>query len=153
MPIQMIALLFMGCEVLSVYHGPSAILFLMEKQDRSYLLRNIAIIVLFLFCFFEVRSIVVDLHEKHESGDFYRRGRVVRSVDLSTPDEIQPWMTFHYINFVFKLPDSYLSSTLGLAGDQYPNIQITRYARLYQLDLTELMTQIKDAVRQQQAQH
>lgn len=41
---------------------------------------------------------------------------------------IQPWMTFDYIDFAYKLPPTYIQSDLGITNPQYPRISIEQYA-------------------------
>jgi hypothetical protein len=42
--------------------------------------------------------------------------------------QIQSWMTFRYINYVFNLPVDYLSGKLNIKNSGYPNITIVQYA-------------------------
>ncbi|MBP7804834.1 MAG: hypothetical protein KA052_01265 [Candidatus Pacebacteria bacterium] len=78
--------------------------------------------------------------QNYEGTEVSRTGRLV------SPSEIDWWMTFSYINFVFELPPNYLKDNLGLVGEEYPGIQIKRYARIYNLDSIELVEQIQEAV-------
>jgi hypothetical protein len=43
-------------------------------------------------------------------------------------NRIQSWMTFDYINKVFRLPTSYLESFLHISDSHYPNMLISQYA-------------------------
>lgn len=64
-----------------------------------------------------------------------------------TPEDIQGWMTFEYINFVFKLPPDYLKQTLSLEGNQYPKTTLKHYASKAGLDTTAFVRSVEDAVR------
>ncbi len=112
------------------------------RNERSRLYVNVAIVVLFILCFLEVRSFVVHVHETKESGELYLNSRHERP---TTSTDIEPWMTFSYINFLFKLPPDYLMTALGLEGEHYPNIQLARYARLYERPLPELLEEVRQA--------
>jgi hypothetical protein len=43
-------------------------------------------------------------------------------------DKIRDWMTFDYINKVFRLPPAFLKDALGITDALYPNITLRRYA-------------------------
>ena len=49
--------------------------------------------------------------------------RVRKNAAPMTVSDIQPWMTFDYLNFVFHLPQGYLQNALGI-----PNSQAARYS-------------------------
>jgi len=121
----------------------------MEKTIRYLNWRNILLLALLIVCALELRVFVNDAKDFYRSGELYlnyQHGLIVRESDLITPNEIAPWMTFAYINFIFKLPPDYLKNTLHLAGSLYPNIQITRYARINQLNTVQLLASVKQAV-------
>jgi hypothetical protein len=42
---------------------------------------------------------------------------------------IQGWMTFDYVNVLFKLPKNYLKDSLKINNSAYPKIIINRYAK------------------------
>lgn len=52
--------------------------------------------------------------------------RPINANDIST---VQSWMTFDYINKVFKVPSDYLKNSLGISDSSYPNETIGHYAR------------------------
>ena len=59
---------------------------------------------------------------------------------------IDKWMTFRYINFIFKMPESYLSGTLSMDDMRYPNISLWRYAWDKNIDTTTFLDQVKNSV-------
>jgi hypothetical protein len=63
------------------------------------------------------------------------------------PEDIQGWMTFEYINFVFKLPPEYLKQTLSVEGNQYPKVALKRYANKAGLDTGAFIRKVEEAVR------
>lgn len=63
------------------------------------------------------------------------------------PEDIQGWMTFEYINFVFKLPPDYLKQTLSIEGSQYPKVALKRYANKAGLDTGAFVRKVEEAVR------
>lgn len=48
---------------------------------------------------------------------------------FTSPEEIQSWMTFRYINLVFHLPADYLKTSLGITDPHYPNLSINTLGR------------------------
>lgn len=44
-------------------------------------------------------------------------------------NSIEPWMTFSYINIVFKINPDYLKNALVISDSRYPNIRIDTYAK------------------------
>ena len=59
---------------------------------------------------------------------------------------ISPWMTFSYVNIIFKLPPLYLESALNISDSQYPNLIIARYAKLQKIQSDVFVGQIQSAV-------
>ena len=120
-----------------------------EITDKASI-RSILIIVLGIFCVLEVVLLVGNVHqilsEDRHAFDV-REERLTHSrAHIATPDDIQSWMTFGYINFIFKIPDSYLQNRLGIVDAKYPRIQIQKYAREHKLDVGVLLTAIKQSL-------
>lgn len=110
--------------------------------------RTVLIFALMVLCIFEVSSIfnaVQSTIEEHYQSSYRNVYHQAERKNLSV-DEIESWMTFAYINFVFKLPTNYLQSDLQLFDSRYPNIQIRRYARMNHLDEAELVKNVQNAV-------
>lgn len=59
---------------------------------------------------------------------------------------IDSWMTFDYINTIFKLPKDYLKNSLNISDPHYPRILISRYAKTNKLDIKTFISKIKDSV-------
>lgn len=63
---------------------------------------------------------------------------------------IQPWMTFDYVNVVYKLPQHYMKDILGINDSRYPNIRIDSYAKQSSIDTELLVTTVRTYVTQYQ---
>ncbi len=116
---------------------------------KKYLnVRSLLIAILVILCALEIETIFVDLHDIYRSSDEYthRYGTSFQQNEQIAPSEIQQWMTFAYINFIFKLPANYLQDTLHLSDERYPNIQIIRYAHKNRLDVSRVLTNVQQAV-------
>ena len=67
----------------------------------------------------------------------------------STPDveAVADWMTFDYLDRVFRLPPDYLKGALSITDARYPRMSIRRYARDAKLPFADAVTRVKDALR------
>jgi hypothetical protein len=63
------------------------------------------------------------------------------------PATIQDWMTFNYLNAVFKLPPTYLENTLTIQDTHYPDISIRGYARAHGIDAGTFLGEVQDTLK------
>jgi len=63
------------------------------------------------------------------------------------PEDVQGWMTFEYLNFVFKLPPDYLRQTLSIENARYPRVTLKRYADRAGIDLSLLIHNTREAIQ------
>lgn len=63
----------------------------------------------------------LDIGRLHELRSFSLR---YQRFDMPSPDSIQPWMTYRYVNTIFGLPSHYVSQKLGITDSRYPNLVI-----------------------------
>ncbi len=70
-----------------------------------------------------------------------RRHKLKRS--LTNVNQIQPWMTFDYLNVVFSLPPDFFHNAFKISDPQYPNMQINQLAKSRQIYNQELIEEIK----------
>jgi hypothetical protein len=70
----------------------------------------------------------------------------VHETKITNPSEIEPWMTFQYINFVFKLPSDYLMHSLAIMDPHYPNVQLARYAHTNGLSIVTFLETVRQKV-------
>lgn len=61
-------------------------------------------------------------------------------------NNITHWMTFDYINTIFKLDPSYLKNALLIDDTRYPNIRIDNYARRHNINLPVFMQNIENII-------
>ena len=60
---------------------------------------------------------------------------------------IAPWMTFDYINKLFKLPPDYLKTSLNISSSKYPQISISGYAKSDGVAKTIIVSEVQAALR------
>ncbi len=59
------------------------------------------------------------------------------------PATIEDWMTFNYLNVVFKLPSGYLKTALSIQDSRYPDISIRQYAEYIGVDPAAFLAQVQ----------
>ncbi len=94
---------------------------------------------------------VIDLRQLHRQGDFRMNNPLYRhrhnaSNPLMLSAQIQSWMTFRYINYVFRLPVNYLSDKLNITDKSYPNITLDKYITTHKADRAAFIESVKQAV-------
>ncbi len=69
-----------------------------------------------------------------------------KPLSLQNVDLIDTWMTFRYINLIFKLPPDYLKNSLNILDKHYPNISLRGYIKNNKLDGTTFLNNVKSVV-------
>jgi uncharacterized protein YpuA (DUF1002 family) len=71
-----------------------------------------------------------------------------RSKNLTENDVqlIQSWMTFGYINTIFKLPTDYLKTTLNISNSNYLVLSLYKYAKSQNFVANDFLTSVRNAV-------
>jgi hypothetical protein len=81
---------------------------------------------------------VLDINSLNRQGIFnssrLHRRRNVNTNPAIAPSQIQGWMTFRYINYIFNLPPNYLNSKLGITDSSNANITLDKYSSTHKLD-------------------
>ncbi len=126
------------------------LLSLIHTINTSRIAKIIILAILIVFYTVVVISITHNLQYAYHNERFYLNRhhlRNNRATDVSNPDSVQAWMTFDYINVVYRLPKDYLATVLGITNVQYPNLRISKYATLTKQSPEQLITNIKEAIR------
>ncbi|KKQ20725.1 MAG: hypothetical protein US34_C0006G0025, partial [Candidatus Nomurabacteria bacterium GW2011_GWC2_36_9] len=66
-----------------------------------------------------------------------------RTIDIKT---VSAWMTFDYINVIFKIDPNYLKETLSINDPRYPNIRIGHYVKRNQLNEATFFSGLEQAI-------
>ncbi len=110
----------------------------MEKPKQEILLALIIVMILLGGVAFLVNKTSQPLHlrptQRHQAWTKNDLGRV------------QSWLTFDYLNFVFRLPPTYLESQLPAPDSKYPNISIEAYADRHKLDHLKFLEEVRSAI-------
>ena len=63
-----------------------------------------------------------------------------------TSNQIQGWMTFHYLSNVFHIPPETLAAKLSITDAQYINKTLNQYAKNHNLSTADFITQVKNTI-------
>ena len=94
---------------------------------------------------------IVDLRSLYRTGSLrptrgFNRNYTHRQI--INPNQIEGWMTFSYINYIFSLPPSYLKNSLVIQDSHYPNLGIDKYAKEKNINTTSFLTDVQKSVTQ-----
>ena len=94
---------------------------------------------------------IIDLRSLYKTGSL----RPTRGFNRSythrhtlNPSQIEGWMTFSYVNYIFSLPPSYLKDSLTIQDSHYPNLGINKYAKSKNIDITSFLASVRESVVQ-----
>jgi hypothetical protein len=62
-------------------------------------------------------------------------------------DLIEDWMTFDYINHLFKIPADYFKTTLSITNARYPRLTIAHFASETHIQASDALISVQNAVR------
>lgn len=123
---------------------------MIEKKSlkiRAGFIAALLIAVLSVLVFWVVSDVATLVHR----GEFRALRFHLNPLPLTrpnlTPDQIQGWMTFRYINYVFHLPANYLPQKLNITDPSYPNISINGYVNRYKLSNPKVLKIIIELVK------
>ncbi len=114
---------------------------------RRALVKILSIILLLMLTALSLFWVFSTARQSYQAGEL--RPHIGRGAfgdsSLSVPpaSAIESWMTFEYVNVVYKLPVSYLAGSLGIGDAKYPNERLDRYAQEHGLDGAQFLDQIR----------
>ena len=122
----------------------------MKKYSFKLILLALGIAILF-FSFLLVRNIRAvnrsGMISQHRSLNELLLGRQKnQTISVSDVNYIDYWMTFKYINTIFKLPENYLKDRLSILSDRYPNVSLGKYASTNKIDRALFVSEVKKTV-------
>lgn len=121
-----------------------------ERRWLEYAILALAAVFIVLVIVFIVdyrhlrRSTVVTARESWFAALVHSRGPVTAS-DIAF---VRSWMTFDYINKLFKTPSNYMKTTLNIADTRYPRLTVSNWAKESKLSSSAAMGELQDALRQ-----
>ena len=85
-----------------------------------------------------------------------RLSAMVRSHGPLTANDvglIRPWMTFDYINTLFKVSPDYLKTQLSITDTSYPRLSISGYAKYEQTSSATVLDEVENSLAAYLASH
>lgn len=143
------------------------------KKILNYIKHNwitISLLVLLIGLTIAIRVFIYSFEVSYFEGEFHRpdirkaEERIeltdlpnapAKKVQTNTPppvSSIQAWMTFDYVNVVYKIPTSYMKDILGINNTKYPNLRIDTYAKQSGIDQTLLLNTVRHYISTYKAQ-
>jgi len=100
--------------------------------------KKIKIIILIILCFTSLIWFINSVIKLHKSGELKINNNIKKYYanpqNTMSVNNIMTWMTFDYINVIFKLGPNYLKNALMIDDNRYPNIRIDRYAKHHSIN-------------------
>lgn len=120
-----------------------------KKDFLKYFSVILLIVLIIIFSFFLIKGIwtirrqwIMNQHKITQQ--FFSNHKT----SISDVNYIENWMTFHYINHIFSVPENYFKDKLNIDDKKYPNIPLWRYAKSKNIDLTVFLNQVKSFLSQ-----
>lgn len=120
-----------------------------SAHQQKKLFRIIGIVFLSALCAASLILFIITLRQLYTAGElqpsYDLKGpvHVHRTVTVAT---IMPWMTFNYLNVVFKLPPLYLQNALAITDSHYPNLRIDTYTKEHRLNSVFFLQNLQKAI-------
>ena len=118
-------------------------------ENKEKVFRKNIIVFFVLVCLLILSSVyfIHSLELSYNSGELkiHHKNQEILSNEVAS---IHTWMTFDYVNVVFKLPPDYLKDRLSIIDPRYPNIRIDRYAMKQGESKQQLLYTIQQLVNQ-----
>ncbi len=116
------------------------------KNHRNKVIVSILILLSIIF-FISFISTVEKYKRSGELGIDYRiNGQPTYRHHKARLNDIRTWMTFNYINVIFKLHPDYLKNMFNISDPQYPNIRIDRYLKRNNINPIEFQIKLEEAI-------
>lgn len=119
----------------------------------NYIKKNykifITIILIFLSIIFSIIfiSTIKRYQRQGELGVDYRiNGQPTYRHHKARISDIRTWMTFNYINTIFKIDPNYLKNALSINDPQYPNLRIDRYIKRNNVNPIQFQIKLGEAI-------
>lgn len=122
----------------------------MDKKYQKYIRLSIAAL-LFLILIALLIWLVIDIKNLSNAGALrvphpLRHRHQLSANPILQLSQIEGWMTFRYINYVFNLPTNYLNDKLDIPKTTNLNQTLDKYADARKMDRATFLATVKQAV-------
>jgi hypothetical protein len=116
-------------------------------MQKKFIWRVFLLIGLIVLCAVLVLSLCFNIRTLKRSGGLHpSRVPFRRHSSIPNPKDIQDWMTFGYIEYLFHLPKTYLPEKLNIDQTNYKNLKVSSFAKDKNISTAQALTQVQDAV-------
>ena len=117
---------------------------------NKHMLMKVLVVVLSILFVLSIVWLIYSVKNLTKSGDLETNPNLRKlstyTYNTKNVNKITPWMTFDYINTIFKLDPSYLKNALLIDDTRYPNIRLDNYAKRHNLILPIYMRDIENII-------
>jgi len=122
-----------------------------REWRKDNLWRAVLAVVFFGVIVFTIYAIESNIDATVALGALAPQNRI-HHISLRRPTTLEPatiatWMTFDYLNMVFKMPPDYFKSSLAITDARYPRMTIKRLATDRQTNSAIILTAVKAALQ------
>lgn len=121
-----------------------------NREHKKRVTKTTIVVSLALFFLISLIWFTSTFKQLYRTGnlevDYSITGHPTRLHRPITISDIKIWMTFDYLNVIFKLDPLYLKNTLAITNSKYPNISIEAYARRNRINPQVLLHNIEQAI-------
>ncbi len=122
-----------------------------SEWRKDNLWRAVLSVAFFSVIVFTLYAIESNIDATYGLGELAPQNRIhhpnLRRPAALEPAAIATWMTFDYLNRIFKLPPEYLKASLSITDARYPRMTVKRYASDRRSDPAIVLTAVKAAVQ------
>jgi hypothetical protein len=121
-----------------------------SEWRKDNLWRAVLLVVFFGVIVFTIYAIESNIDATVGLGTLAPQNRI-HHLSLRHPTTLEPaaiatWMTFDYLNMVFKIPPDYLKNELNITDARYPRLTIKGLASDRKANAALILTGVKTAV-------
>lgn len=120
------------------------------SHRQKHILEKIGILCIALLFIVVLLWFISSTKELYRSGQllpqYHMHGNTDHIHPMMNVRMIAPWMTFNYLNIVFRLPPDYLQNTFSITDPRYPNIRLDYYIKHNNLDTQTFIQNIGQAI-------
>ncbi|MEI6660135.1 MAG: hypothetical protein WCK91_01790 [bacterium] len=118
------------------------------KTNYARIIIGVLIALLLFLCWLLVKEYnhVRKIEDINSYKDLVENLRHKVPLSEKDVDIVMPWMTFNYLNSIFKLPAGYLKDNLNISNTRYPNVSISKYVKLAKIDQGVFIDSVKSSI-------
>ena len=116
------------------------------KINHKIILNIILISLSIIFSVLLVSSIKKYQRQGELGIDYRINGVPTYRHHIARLRDIRIWMTFDYINVIFRLNSDYFKNVLNITDPQYPNIRIDRYIKRNNINPIQFQIKLEEAI-------